>query len=165
MKKLVLLLAVLLLTATHVDAQRRQHRQKIDRTERIQRRVDNLTESMVNAYGLNDKQKVELQELNKKWFEGKNVGRKDGRRSQTDRNKHSARRQNNDCVAYNKGDQTTCVVNCTATPTLYPEIRMQNMADRVSEYKSGLKKIMSSSQFKAYEKRVAEEKANISKKD
>lgn len=152
MRKLVLIIAVLLITVTSADAQRRRHNRKgYDRIERIERRADNLTESMVKAFNLNDKQKSELFELNKKWIDSGYHGRD---------NKATGYEY---CGDYNKKNRDSDHTRY-ATPTLYPELRARMMTQRVSDYKASLKKIMTSSQFKSYEKRVADEIADISKK-
>lgn len=143
MRKTILMLTVLLLTVGNAEAQNRRgnlQRKKVDRTERMERRADEITNSMVKTYDLNDKQKAELLTLNKKWI---STGARDMNvtRGQNP-NRDGNRKELNDLYL--------------ATPTLHREARIASLSKGVDEYKAELKKIMTSSQFKAYEKRISE---------
>jgi len=143
MKRVIFVLTVLLIAGTTVDAQnrRRTPRKQVDKTERIEMRAQRMTDAMVTTYNLSEDQKNQLMELNKKWFT------KD-RDTRFDRNDVRKQNRSKACLI---SDST-----CLATPTIYREVRVKALEADIISYRTELKKILTSKQYKEYEKRVEE---------
>lgn len=152
MRKIILILAVLLLTTVNIEAQNRKrpHRARLTQTERLDLRAEKLTGVMVSTYKLNETQQKSLLELNKKWLNS-NVNTRASKG--VERNKRADDRRRS------RGLDSLYLAN----PTLHREARIQELTSQVDEYKGELKKIMTSSQFKDYEKRLREGVAQLSK--
>lgn len=153
MRKTILVLAVVLLATVNIDAQNRRkpHRgRQINRTERLDMRAERLTDVMSSTYKLDETQQKSLLELNKKWL-NKNTNRPEVKRGdKTSRTEMRDRRNQLDSLYM-------------ANPTLHREVRIRELTADVDQYKSELKKIMTSSQFKAYQKRLSDGVAQLSK--
>lgn len=152
MRKTILILAVLLLTTVNIEAQNRKrpHRTRLTQTERLDMRAEKLTGVMVSTYKLNDTQQKSLLELNKKWLSNS---------TNSGTNKKNVRNKRADYRGRSRGVDSLYLEN----PTLHREARIQELSSQVDQYKGELKKIMTSSQFKAYEKRSREGVAQLSK--
>ena len=143
MRKVIVVLSLILLTQLSVDAQsrKRPHRRQIDRTERLTLRAERMTDSMTAIYGLTDHQKQQLKELNTKWLNQNKLNRENNPRN---------KKQNR---------SYPCFMNdsiCLGTPTLYKEVRLNKLENEVSAYRKELKKILTSKQYKEYEKMIQE---------
>lgn len=177
MKRLVLILSVVLASALSMSAQyhgkdvHKHHHNRHSRAERIDKRIDNLTNKMVESYGLSEEQSKKLLILNKEFYENKRVA---------NRYRHKAAPQNR---GYHGNGQACCVANDTClhmhqrgvkersqsydkskmkeirnqavvTPMLYKQYRINKLQKEVETYQDGLKQIFTKKQYKEYQKRM-----------
>lgn len=150
MKRVIFILTVVLLCTTSIEAQNRKRapKRKVNRVERSEIRAQRMTDAMVSTYNLNESQKEQLNNLNLQWL-------KKNQATRFENNRQGYRKQNTQqaCFAIDSV--------CLATPTLYREIRLKSLTESIKEYRVELKKIMTSKQYKEYEKRLDEAMAKI----
>lgn len=160
MKKFVLILSLVMISSVTLSAQNRRgaqcHRHaKQCPTERMEKRVNLLTDQMATTYELSEEQKAKLLILNKEYMQHNR--RYDGRkgRRHNDCTQTGMKRRGNtlreNCV---NGDGQVC--DFAATPMLRKQYRVNKMSREIAEYQKGLKDIFTKKQYKQYEEKLKE---------
>ena len=145
MKKFIYLMALMFtlscINANAQDRKRDGEGKKFDRTEMMKKRVDRMAEH----YGLDEKQKEQLLELNKKYV------------SKMAPNGMRPRRMGRKADGHNNSD----VAERPSKEQM--EAMRAEMKKNREEYEAELKKIMTSEQYAVYEQDLKERRSNFDK--
>lgn len=165
MKKIVLILVLVLTSTVGIYAQRPQKGGKnsvnrnSNRTERLEKRVNYMTDVMVKTYALDEAQRVKLLALNKELI----VANQASVRTFNRKNNQGRRGRQNSKQTDNRVVKNQLECNWAATPMLHKQYRIGKLNEEVQKYEVGLKSILTKKQYKEYVKNMKEQLDKMNK--